>query len=123
MTHNLSEIEFADNRVDSVVEKLSKKLLQCDVSQAEIIKKRIDALGTGSVTIKIGSENKALTGIQRDRVDFAIRYMKSCLSHGVVNVENMIFPIYSVKNGIKCSKSFASILSNYGATLEVDKCG
>ena len=58
-----------------------------------------------------------------DRVDFAIRYMKSCLSHGVVNVENMIFPIYSVKNGIKCSKSFASILSNYGATLEVDKCG
>jgi len=123
LTHNLSEIEFADNRVDSVVEKLSKKLLQCDVSQAEIIKKRIDALGTGSVTIKIGSENKALTGIQRDRVDFAIRYMKSCLSHGVVNVENMIFPIYSVKNGVKCSKSFASILSNYGATLEVDKCG
>jgi hypothetical protein len=49
--------------------------------------------------------------------------MKSCLSHGVVNVENMIFPIYSVKNGVKCSKSFASILSNYGATLEVDKCG
>lgn len=123
LTHNLSEIEFADNRVDSVVEKLSKKLLNCDASQAKMIKKRIDALGTGSVTIKIGSESRALAGIQRDRVDFAIRYMKSCLSHGIINIEDVAFPSYSVKSGIKCSKSFSSILSSCGATLEVDKCG
>jgi hypothetical protein len=123
LSHNLSEIEFADNRVDSVVEKLSKKLLHCDVSQSEMIKKRIDALGTGSVTIKIGSENRSLTGIQRDRVDFAIRYMKSCLSHGIINIDDVAFPSYSVKSGIKCSKSFASILSSCAATLEVDKCG
>ena len=88
-----------------------------------MIKKRIDALGTGSVTIKIGSESRALAGIQRDRVDFAIRYMKSCLSHGIINIDDVAFPSYSVKSGIKCSKSFASILSSCAATLEVDKCG
>ena len=123
VTHNLSEIEFSGNQADHVVERLSKKLLGCDASQAEMIKKRIAALGTGSVTIKVGSENLALTGIQRDRIDFAIRYMKSCLAYGVINIENVILPSYSIKNGIKCSKSFMSILSNCGATLEIDKCG
>lgn len=123
VTHNLSEIEFSGNQADHVVERLSKKLLGCDASQAEMIKKRIAALGTGSVTIKVGSENLALTGIQRDRIDFAIRYMKSCLAYGVINIENVILPSYSIKNGVKCSKSFMSILSNCGATLEIDKCG
>lgn len=119
----VTEIEFSDSRVDSVIERLSKKLLECDVNQSELIKKRIEAIGTGSVTIKIGSEKKNLSGIQRDRVDFGIRFIKSCLAQGVVKIDGISFPAMSLKNGIKCSKSFSDVLAKSGASLEVDRCG
>lgn len=119
----MTEIEFSDSRVDTVIEKLSNKLLSCDVNHTELVKKRIEAIGTGSVTIKIGSEKKNLAGIQRDRVDFGIRFVKSCLSQGVVSVHGVHLPASSVRSGIKCSKSFLGVLSKSGASLEVDRCG
>ena len=117
------EIEFHDNLVDSVVERLSKKLSAAEAGQSDLIKKRIDALGTGSVTIKIGTDQKNLAGIQKDRVDFGIRFVKSCLSHGIIDINGKIMPSIAVKNGIKCSNSFIDILSNCGAALEIEKCG
>jgi hypothetical protein len=123
VTSKSSEIEFHDNLVDSVVERLSKKLSISDAGQSDLIKKRIDALGTGSVTIKIGTDQKNLLGIQKDRVDFGIRFVKSCLSHGIIVINGKMMPSTAVKNGIKCSKSFMGILSNCGATLEIEKCG
>jgi hypothetical protein len=123
VTSKSSEIEFQDNLVDSVVERLSKKLSISEVGQGELIKKRISALGTGSVTIKIGADQKNLSGIQKDRVDFGIRFVKSCLSHGIISINEKVMPSISVKNGIKCSKSFMDTLSSCGASLEIEKCG
>ena len=123
VTSKSCEIEFHDNLVDSVVERLSKKLSAAEAGQSDLIKKRIDALGTGSVTIKIGTDQKNLAGIQKDRVDFGIRFVKSCLSHGIIDINGKIMPSIAVKNGIKCSNSFIDILSNCGAALEIEKCG
>lgn len=123
VTSKSCEIEFHDNLVDSVVERLSKKLSAVEAGQSDLIKKRIDALGTGSVTIKIGTDQKNLAGIQKDRVDFGIRFVKSCLSHGIIDINGKIMPSIAVKNGIKCSNSFIDILSNCGAALEIEKCG
>lgn len=123
VTSKSCEIEFHNNLVDSVVERLSKKLSAAETGQSDLIKKRIDALGTGSVTIKIGTDQKNLVGIQKDRVDFGIRFVKSCLSHGIIDINGKIMPSIAVKNGIKCSNSFIDILSNCGAALEIEKCG
>lgn len=123
VTSKSCEIEFHNNLVDSVVERLSKKLSAAEAGQSDLIKKRIDALGTGSVTIKIGTDQKNLAGIQKDRVDFGIRFVKSCLSHGIIDINGKIMPSIAVKNGIKCSNSFINILSNCGAALEIEKCG
>ncbi len=123
VTSKSCEIEFHNNLVDSVVERLSKKLSAAEAGQSDLIKKRIDALGTGSVTIKIGTDQKNLAGIQKDRVDFGIRFVKSCLSHGIIDINGKIMPSIAVKNGIKCSNSFIDILSNCGAALEIEKCG
>ena len=123
VTSKSCEIEFHNNLVDSVVERLSKKLSAAEAGQSDLIKKRIDALGTGSVTIKIGTDQKNLAGIQKDRVDFGIRFVKSCLSHGSIDINGKIMPSIAVKNGIKCSNSFIDILSNCGAALEIEKCG
>jgi hypothetical protein len=122
---NLSgtEIEFIDDYVDNVVGRLSNRLHDCEPHQADLIRRRIDALGTGAVTIKLGSDKKSLSGIQRDRVDFSIRYVRSCMQSGVAEFNGVILPYRSVKVGIECAESFLKVLQQNGAILEVDRCG
>ena len=120
---NATEIEFKDNLVDDVVRKLSDRLSNCDESHSDLIRQRLNALGTSSVTIKIGSDKKSLAGIQRDRVDFGLRYVKACMSNGITHFSDMIFPVAAVMSGIKCADSFKSIIQNCGEILEIDRCG
>ena len=119
---NLSstEIEFKNNRIENVVEKLSIRLRSCDDNQADFIRRRIAALGTGTVTIKVGSDKKSLAGLQRDHIDFCLRYIKSCMSSGVIKFNGIYFPSTSMKSGISCANSFMSMLQNCGNILEVD---
>lgn len=119
---NLSstEIEFKNNRIENVVEKLSIRLRSCDDNQADFIRRRIAALGTGTVTIKVGSDKKSLAGLQRDHIDFCLRYIKSCMSSGVIKFNGIYFPSTSMKSGISCANSFVSMLQNCGNILEVD---
>jgi len=122
---NLSstEIEFKENRVSNVVSRLASKLSSCDQDQSDLIRRRLGALGSGLVTIKIGADKKSLSGIQRDRVDFGLRYAKSCMSSGVVNYSGTLLPFSALKAGTSSSKSFISILTKCSTILEVDKCG
>lgn len=118
-----TEIEFKNNQVNTIVSRLSERLRTTDANQSELIRKRIEALGTGSVSIKIGSDKKSLSGIIKDRVDFGVRFSKSCISSGVIDFGDIAYPIQSIKSGTDCAKSFISILNNCGCILEVDKCG
>ena len=92
----------------------------CDDNQADFIRRRIAALGTGTVTIKVGSDKKSLAGLQRDHIDFCLRYIKSCMSSGVIKFNGIYFPSTSMKSGISCANSFVSMLQNCGNILEVD---
>jgi hypothetical protein len=123
VTPSMTEIEFKENAVDKVVSRLSTRLREADVGQSELIRRRIEALGTGSVSIRIGNDKKSIAGIIKDRVDFGIRFSKSCITYGVIQHLGIKFPARSVDSGIDCAKSFISILDNCGGILEVDKCG
>ena len=118
-----TEIEFKDNLVDDVVKKLSGRLSNCDESHSDLIRQRLNALGTSSVTIKVGSDKRSLAGIQRDRVDFGLRYVKACMLSGIARFSDMTFPSAAVISGIKCADSFKSIIQNCGEILEIDRCG
>jgi hypothetical protein len=118
-----TEIEFQKSDIDSVIERLSSRLKDCEERQADLIRRRIDALGAGAVTIKIGSDKRSLSGIQRDRVDFGLRYVRSCMRFGVNNVHGVLMPSRSIEVGSQCAKSFLQILQQNGAILEVDRCG
>ena len=118
-----TEIEFANNFVDKVVSKLSSRLKDCSDAQASLIRGRINALGSGVVTIKVGSDKRAIVGIQRDRIDFGLRYVKSCLASGAIEYQGILIPYSSFKSGIKSADSFSSLLAGCGAILEVDRCG
>jgi len=118
-----TEIEFKSNMIDDVTRKLSARLSNCDESQSNLIRQRINALGTGSVTIKIGSDKKSLAGLQRDRVDFGLRYVKACMSSGVIDFCGLSLPITAMNSGKKCADSFKEIVQKCGAILEIDRCG
>ena len=118
-----TEIEFIDDYVDRVIEQLANRLQDCEPHQADLLRKRINALGSGAVTIKLGSDKKSMSGIQRDRIDFSIRYVRSCMQYGVCEVNHLMIPFKSIKAGVECAESFLKILSENGAILEVDKCG
>jgi hypothetical protein len=118
-----TEIEFKNNMIDDVTRKLSARLSNCDENQSKLIRQRINSLGTGSVTIKIGSDKKSLSGLQRDRVDFGLRYVKACMSSGVIDFCGLTLPITAMNSGKKCSDSFKEIVQKCGAILEVDRCG
>jgi hypothetical protein len=118
-----TEIEFQKSDIDAVVERLTSRLKSCEDQQADLIRRRIDALGTGAVTIKIGSDKKSIAGIQRDRVDFGLRYVRSCMQSGVIDVNGFLMPRRSIDAGVHCADSFLQILKRNGAILEVDRCG
>lgn len=115
-----TEIEFAGNNVDEVIKKLTLRLRNDEQNQSELIRRRLDALGNGSVTIKIGNEKKSLAGIQRDRIDFGVRYVGSCMKYGAVNFQGIMLPRKSLEAGIKCAESFKKILQNCRVMLEVE---
>ena len=118
-----TEIEFGNSCIDEVVSKLSSRLKDCSEAQAHLIRGRLGALGSGVVTIKVGSDRKMIVGIQRDRIDFGLRYVKSCLASGAVDYHGFLIPYSSFKSGIESAKSFSSLLASCGAILEVDRCG
>jgi len=118
-----TEIEYSKNQVDSVSERLVKKLSSSDSAQSDLIRRRLEALGSGLITIKIGSDKKSLAGIQKDRVDFGLRYIKYCMRHGVVKFDDLMVPSSSIAAGVKCSSSFTDIVKNCRVILEVDRCG
>lgn len=118
-----TEIEYSKNQVEKVIERLIKKLDSVSSAQSDLIKRRIDFLGSGLITVKIGNEKKSLSGIQRDRVNFGLRYVKHCMSHGIVKIDDFIVPKSSISAGIECSSSFSNILKTCKVILEVDKCG
>ena len=118
-----TEIEFQKSNIDAVVERLASRLKTCEEHQSDLIRRRIDALGTGAVTIKIGSDKKSISGIQRDRVDFGLRYVRSCMRFGVDDVHGVLIPSRSIEVGNQCADSFLQILRQNGTILEVDRCG
>jgi hypothetical protein len=118
-----TEIEFQKSNIDAVVERLASRLKTCEEHQSDLIRRRIDALGTGAVTIKIGSDKKSIAGIQRDRVDFGLRYVRSFMRFGVDDVHGILIPSRSIEVGNQCADSFLQILRQNGAILEVDRCG
>jgi hypothetical protein len=118
-----TEIESKSTLIDDVIKKLSSRLSTCDSNQTDLIRKRISAIGSGVVTIKIGSDKKSLSGIQRDRVDFGLRYVRSCMSSGIFECDSLKIPSLSVKVGIENAQSFTKMIRECGAILEVDRCG
>lgn len=118
-----TEIEFYINSTSHVTQRLISKLKDCDQQQADLIRRRLDALGSNAVSIRIGNETKSLRGIQRDRIDFGLRYVKSCMQHGVTSFEGIMLPARSVKLGLECLRSFRNIVESSRVTLEIDKCG
>jgi hypothetical protein len=83
----------------------------------------LKALGSSLVTIQIGNDKKSLAGLQRDRVDFGLRYIRKCMRDGVVKFNDFYLPASSIDTGLDCARSFSSIVENCGAVLEVDRCG
>jgi hypothetical protein len=118
-----TEIEQLSGKTDEVVLKLTKKLESADASQSDLIRRRLKALGSSLVTIKIGNDKKSLAGLQRDRVDFGLRYIRKCMRDGVVKFNDFYLPASSIDTGLDCARSFSSIVENCGAVLEVDRCG
>lgn len=122
-SHLGTEIEHRSNRNSDVVNRLTLRLKDNDQSQVELLRRRIEAIGSNSVTIKIGKENKSMTGFRKDRVDFGVRYVASCMRYGISNFDGIFFPSKSVQVGLECAKSFEKVLENCGIILEVDRCG
>jgi hypothetical protein len=120
-TPNFTEIEFFENRTDEVVSSLSEKIKSKNEAEADLLRKRIDALGSGSITIRVGSDQKSTSGFIRDRIDFGIRFVKSCMSNGMVDFYGIKIPSSSLKVGVEHARSFISILESCGCVLEVDR--
>jgi len=118
-----TEIENENDSSSKVILSLTRKLSSSDTLQSDLIRKRLSYLGAGMVTIKVGSEKKSLVGIQRDRIDFGLRYIKKCMADGVVKLDRFYLPASSIKAGEACARSFQSIVQNCSVILEVDKCG
>lgn len=118
-----TEIELKDSRTTHVIQRLTSKLGCVDHHQSDLIRRRLDVLGNNAVCIKVGHETKSLRGIQRDRIDFGIRYVKSCMEHGVLNFDGMLLPSSSVRFGSAGLRSFESIIGNSKVMLEVEGCG
>jgi hypothetical protein len=120
-TPSMTEIEHSGSLVDSVVSKLSLRLSSADENQAALIRRRIEHIGSGVVTIKVGNDKKSSLGIVRDRIDFGLRFSKSCLKTGIVTVGNYKLPASSLKAGINSFNSFSKIIENSNTILEIDK--
>lgn len=121
VTSDFTEIEFSDSRVDIIMKSITEKLKYCNEFEADILRKRIDALGSGSVTIRIGADQKSKTGILNDRIDFGIRFVKSCMSNGLSSFNDVKVPALSVKVGIESARSFTEMLKSCGCLVEVDR--
>lgn len=119
-SHVGTEIEFKDNRVNDVVKNLTSRLNKESDHQSDLIRRRLEYLGSGAVTIKVGSEKKTLRNVHQDRIDFGIRYVRSCMIHGVCKFNGTIMPAKSISSGIECSESFKKLLRTSAVTLEVD---
>jgi len=118
-----TEIEHRDNYVDNVIRKLLSKLSSADENHAPIVRSRIKALGSGLVTIKVGNDKRSILGIKKDRVDFGLRYTRSCMLSGLTEYCGLFLPFSSVKIGVQSADSFLSIIQNCTTVVEVDKCG
>ena len=119
-SHMGTEIEMKNNKVDSVIKKLTSRLQGADQDQSDLIRRRLEHLGSSSVTIKIGNEKKSMSGMQKDRIDFGIRYVGSCMKHGVSIFDGILLPAKSVEAGVQCAKSFRNTLKECNVVLEVD---
>jgi len=122
-TSEMTEIEASNTSIDHVVRSISNKMKSQDSISSDISRKRIEALGAGTVTIRVGAEKKSKSGIVRDRIDFGIRFAKDCIMSGVSNFGNLVLPRSSIIVGTKCAKSFLETIENCGAVLEVESCG
>lgn len=120
-TPSMTEIEHTGSLVDSVVSRLSTRLSQADENQSALIRKRIEYIGSGVVTIKIGNDKKSSLGIIRDRIDFGLRFSRSCLRTGISKVGKYNLPSSSLKAGLNSFNSFKKIIENSSTILEIDK--
>ncbi len=115
-----TEIEYRSNRVNDVVKNLTSRLNKEDDLKSDLIRRRLEYLGSGAVTIKVGNEKKALRNIHHDRIDFGVRYIRACMLYGVVKFKNKFLPAESIASGLRCVKSFRKLLQNSKIVLEVD---
>lgn len=118
-TPNFTEIDYKDNKTEQVIAYLSSKL-SSDENQSFLIRKRIEAIGSGIVTIKIGNDKKSMIGITRDRIDFGLRFANECMKTGIVENNGYIFPASAVKIANDSLKSFVELISKCSNVLEVD---
>lgn len=121
---NFVELESLTNNMSRVVSRLSEKMKTASLAEEEILRKRISSLGAGTLTIRVGKENKSLSGTSRDRIDYCIRYSMAALKSGVSSFFNELYPASSIESGKRASDSFLQVLSKNGAILVEDKsCG
>jgi len=121
---NFVELESSKNNMSHVVSYLSEKVKNASPAEEEILRKRISSLGAGTLTIRVGKENKSLAGTSRDRIDYCIRYSMAALRSGVSSFFDDLYPTSSIESGKKASDSFLQVLSKNGAILMEDKsCG
>lgn len=121
---NFVELESLTNNMSHVVSRLSEKMKTASLAEEEILRKRISSLGAGTLTIRVGKENKSLSGTSRDRIDYCIRYSMAALKSGVSSFFNELYPASSIESGKRASDSFLQVLSKNGAILAEDKsCG
>jgi len=121
---NFVELESLTNDMSRVVSRLSEKMKTASLAEEEILRKRISSLGAGTLTIRVGKENKSLSGTSRDRIDYCIRYSMAALRSGVSSFFNDLYPASSIEGGKRACDSFLQVLSKNGAILVEDKlCG
>lgn len=122
--HRFTELESLDNNMSKVVSHISEKIKSASVGEEEILRKRMSALGAGTLTIRIGKDKKSLSGISRDRIDFCIRHCVSSLKSGISELSGRMYPSSSIEIGRKAAVSFLETISKNGAILVEDKlCG
>jgi hypothetical protein len=119
-----TELESLDNNMPRVVSHLSEKIKNCSSAEEDILRRRMSSLGAGTLTIRVGKDNKSLSGVSRDRIDFCIRHCVSAFKGGMSQFLNEMHPSLSIESGKKAAISFLEIISSNGAILGEDKlCG
>ncbi len=119
-----TELESSNNNMSAVVSHISEKIKNANDLEADIFRKRLSALGSGTLTIRVGKDSKSLAGASRDRIDYCIRYCMAALKSGLSKFCSDLYPASSIDSGRKAAVSFLEILSKNGAILVEDKsCG